>query len=75
MKFKAVEKIQSSEDKRVFTVSLTELGQKYYTEYLDGYHNEVAERLSSISDDDAQLAARVIHEAYSILSGGKTTIG
>lgn len=73
--FKAVEKIQSEEDKRVFTVTLTPLGQTYYTKYLQGYHNEVAERLSSISDEDMQAAARVIHEAYRILSDGNMKIG
>jgi len=73
--FKAVEKIQSEEDKRVFTVTLTPLGQTYYTKYLQGYHNEVAERLSSISDEDMQAAARVIHEAYRILSNGNMKIG
>jgi len=70
---KAVRKIQSSEDKRVFTVSLTALGQKYYKKYLEEYHHEVAERLSEISEEDIKTAARVIHDAYRILSEGKTT--
>lgn len=75
VEFKTVEKIQSKKDKRVFTVTLTKLGQKYYTKYLEGYHNEVARRLSDISDKDMQTAARVIHEAYRILSNGNMKIG
>ena len=73
--FKAAKKIQSKEDRRVFTVILTPLGQTYYTKYLEGYHGEVAERLSSISDEEMQAAARVIHEAYRILSDGNMKIG
>jgi Transcriptional regulators len=72
---KAVKKTQSKEDKRVFTVSLTALGQKYYKMYLVDYHNEVAERLAGISDKDMQTAARVIHEAYRILSDGNMKMG
>ena len=64
----AVQKIQSSEDKRVFTVSLTTLGQTYYKKYLEGYHQELAARLAEISEDDIAVTAHVIHEAYRLLT-------
>ena len=72
---RAVEKEQSSEDKRVYTVRLTALGQKYYKKYLQDYHNQVAEQLADISGDDVKAAARVIHEVYGILSKGEKNFG
>lgn len=75
VEFNAVQKTQSSEDKRVFTVCLTALGQKYYQKYLEDYHREVAVRLAGISEEDISTAARVIHDAYRILSDGKMQIG
>ena len=72
---KAVSKIQDSEDKRVFTVSLTPLGQKYHKKYLEEYHDEMAGRLSEISKKDIRTAAKVIHEAYRILSDGNMKLG
>ncbi len=73
--FGAVKKTQSNEDKRVFTVSLTALGQRYYEKYLVDYHQEIAKRLAGIAEKDMQTAARVIHEAYRILSDGNMKIG
>jgi DNA-binding MarR family transcriptional regulator len=68
---KAVEKTQSSEDKRVVTVRLTGLGEDYLKKYIEEYHREVAGRLAEMSDEDVQKAAGVIHDAYQILSGGE----
>ena len=68
---KAVEKTQSSEDKRVVTVRLTGLGEDYLEKYIEEYHREVAGRLAEMSDEDVQKAAGVIHDAYQILSGGE----
>ena len=68
---KAVEKTQSSEDKRVVTVRLTALGEDYLKKYIEEYHREVAGRLAEMSDEDVQKAAGVIHDAYQILSGGE----
>ena len=68
---KAVEKTQSSEDKRVVTVRLTELGEDYLKKYIEEYHREVAGRLAEMSDEDVRMAAGVIHDAYQILSGGE----
>jgi DNA-binding MarR family transcriptional regulator len=75
VELKAVKKIQSKEDKRVFTVSLTALGQKYHERYLEEYHHELAEQLSGISEKDMRTAASVIHEAYRILSEGHMKMG
>lgn len=68
VELKVVEKMRSTEDKRVFTVNITTLGMEYYQKYLLEYHHEVAQRLAEISDADIETAARVIHEAYRILS-------
>ena len=64
----AVEKTQSVEDRRVFTVSLTDLGREYQRDYLDRYHRELAERLSGISEDDIRTTARVMHDAFLAMS-------
>ena len=71
VELKAVEKAQSSEDKRVVTVRLTALGEDYLKKYIEEYHREVAGRLAEMSDEDVQKAAGVIHDAYQILSGGE----
>ena len=71
VELKAVEKAQSSEDKRVVTVRLTALGEDYLEKYIEEYHPEVAGRLAEVSDEDVQKAAGVIHDAYQILSGGE----
>lgn len=68
VKLKAIEKIQSCEDKRVFTVSLTPLGQTYREKYLEGYHHELAAQLAEISEKDLAVTARVIHKAYHLLT-------
>ncbi len=70
----AVEKVQSQTDKRVYTVSLTLLGTKYYRKYLQEYHERMAERFTGISVEDMKTAANVIHEAYRIMSDGKMEI-
>ena len=70
----AVGKTQSAEDKRVFTVSLTGLGQMYHKRYLDDYHHEVAVQLSGISEADIAITAQVIHRAYQIMSDRKTEL-
>jgi len=67
----AVIKSQSSNDKRVFTVSLTALGDAYYKKYLEEYHSYLAEKLSGISEKDLKTTVQVIHEAYRIMSDGK----
>ena len=68
VKLKAIEKIQSCDDKRVFTVSLTPLGQTYRKKYLEGYHHELAAQLAEISEKDLAVTARVIHKAYHLLT-------
>lgn len=68
VELKAVEKIQSCEDKRVFTVSLTPLGQTYHKKYLERYHHELATQLAEISENDLAVTACVIHKAYYLLT-------
>ncbi len=68
VELQVVKKLQSQKDKRVFTVSLTPLGHKYYQKYLEAYHQEVATRLARISVQEIRDAARVIHEAYQLLT-------
>jgi len=72
---KAVRKIQDKKDKRVFTVSLTAQGMKYHKKYLEEYHDETAGKLSGISEKDIRTTARVIHEAYRIMSDGNMKLG
>ena len=72
---KAVRKVQSRDDRRVFTVSLTAQGMKYYRKYIEEYHDAVAEKLAGVDSRDMNTAIRVIREAYGIMSNGKTTIG
>jgi len=72
---KAVRKVQSRDDRRVFTVSLTAQGMKYYRKYIEEYHDAVAEKLAGVDSRDMNTAIRVIREAYGIMSNGKTMIG
>lgn len=72
---KAIKKVQSKKDKRVFTVSLTALGCRYYSKYIEEYHSAVAKKLAGIPERDMKKAAGVIHEAYCIMSAGNMKIG
>ncbi|MCH4191601.1 MAG: MarR family transcriptional regulator [Butyrivibrio sp.] len=70
VELKAVQKEQSETDRRVFTVSLTATGMKYYRKYLEEYHRTMAQKFSGISEKDMETAARVMHEVYRIMSNG-----
>ena len=75
VELKAVRKVQSETDRRVFTVSLTATGLKYYRKYLEEYHRTMAQKFSGISEKDMKTAARVMHEVYRIMSDGNMEIG
>lgn len=73
-KIRAVEKFQSGEDKRVFSVRLTKLGQEYHEKYGMQYHRHLAELFSGIAGEDLETATRVILQTYEILKEDKNGI-
>lgn len=71
--FHAVEKKQADHDKRVFTVELTELGEKYYKKYICEYHEFLTEKFQGIDAEQMHQASRLIHEVYELMANGKRT--
>lgn len=67
----AVEKTQSGEDKRMFSVRLTEVGLRYHEKFALEYHRHLRNLFEEISETDMQTATRVILEAYEIMRADK----
>lgn len=64
---KVLEKTRSAEDKRVYHLELTKLGEKYYDKYVTRFHDWLSDELDEISEDDLVAAMRAIMEVKRIL--------
>lgn len=65
---------RDAKDRRVFHVSLTEKGNKWYRFYVSDFHVWLASRLPQISTEDAETAVRVIHEVQAMLRENSSEI-
>lgn len=63
----AVQKIQHATDKRIYLLSLTDLGKQYEQFYVRGYHQWLASHMDDISSDDLQTTIRTIETIYQIM--------
>lgn len=70
-KIGAVEKVRSGEDKRMYTVALTELGREYHEEYGVRYHQHLRALFEGIQQEDMETATRVMLRTYEILKEDK----
>lgn len=59
-----INKENKDEDKRVVTLSLTDLGEEYYNYFVVEYHNRVAYKLKDISSEQCEIAIDIIEKMY-----------
>lgn len=63
----AVKKVQHATDKRVYLLSLTDLGKQYEQYYVRGYHQWLANNMNTVSVDDLQITIRTIETIYEVM--------
>ena len=68
-------KRQSKNDKRVFTLKLTAKGEKYYDIYVRRFHAWLADQMQSIPDEDVEAAVRTIEKVKAIVEKGREDYG
>lgn len=56
----AVEKHAFQEDKRVTTLTLTALGEKYYVLYIQKYHAQLARILDPLDENDCYITIQIL---------------
>lgn len=59
-----INKENKDEDKRVVTLSLTDLGEEYYNYFVVEYHNRIAYKLKDISSEQCEIAIDIIEKMY-----------
>ena len=57
----------SPEDKRAYSLVLTELGELYYRMYIKGYHGWLSERFDEVSEEDMKTTIRTIYKVYEVM--------
>lgn len=63
----AVEKHACRDDKRVTTLTLTPLGEKYYVLYIEKYHARLAQLLNSLDEKDCLVTIRTLKAMAEII--------
>ena len=66
-KMEIVRKEHEDEDKRMVTLYLTDLGEKYYNYYIIEYHNKIAEKLKNIEDGNCEITIDIINKVYEVI--------
>lgn len=57
----------NKEDKRAYSLVLTEVGEKYYRMYVKSYHGWLSKRFDRISEEDMMTTIRTMYNAYHIM--------
>lgn len=60
-------KSKDQNDRRVCTIRATPSGRSLYRKYGDEYHEQLADLLSAIPEEEMRTAVRVIHRAYELM--------
>ena len=68
-------KRQSKNDKRVFTLKLTAKGERYYDIYVRHFHTWLTEQMQSIPDEDVEATVRTIEKVKAIVEKGREDYG
>lgn len=63
----AVTKMPDENDKRAHSLALTPYGEKLYRDYIELFHNHVAELFACIDEADMYTAIAVIQQAEALL--------
>ena len=71
---KILTKTRSAEDKRVYHLELTKLGDTYYDKYVTRFRDWLSDELDEISEDDLVAAIRTIMEVKRILVSNRHPI-
>ena len=61
-------KSKDQNDRRVCTIRATPSGRSLYRKYGDEYHEQLADLLSAIPEEDIRTAIRVIRQTYDLMS-------
>jgi len=62
-----VEKVPA-ENKRYIYVKLTVLGEKYYNEYVEKYHEKLSHIFGGVNNNDMLITIKTIQQTYYLLS-------
>lgn len=60
-------KQQGSNDSRIITLTLTELGIQYYETYVDKYQNQLCRWYEGISEDEMKITIQTISKIHHIM--------
>ncbi|WP_182186139.1 MarR family winged helix-turn-helix transcriptional regulator [Pectinatus frisingensis] len=69
-----LQKHQQTDDKRVITVTLTTLGEKYYDIYINKYHQWLCTLFNDFVDEDILTTIRTINKAYKVMQNNRLNI-
>jgi DNA-binding MarR family transcriptional regulator len=62
--YKVVTKLASEDDKRITTVNLTRLGEKYYNIFVKQYHSKLVEFLDKLEEKDCATTMKTMEYIY-----------
>ncbi|MGN0954504.1 MarR family winged helix-turn-helix transcriptional regulator [Dialister sp.] len=71
----AVKKRQSRNDKRVYTLKLTDLGNHYYELYVRKFQGWLCEQMEDMPEEQVQATVDTIHRVRGILQEARETFG
>ena len=63
-KNKIINKHNEHEDKRVVSLSLTNLGEEYYRFFVVDYHSKLADKIKHLDDNQCKITIDTIEEIY-----------
>lgn len=64
---KIIKKQTTVVDKRIVTLSLTELGEEYHRIYVEEYYKEIIKLYSDIDEKDMEITIGTIEKVYDLL--------
>ncbi|WP_299143368.1 MarR family winged helix-turn-helix transcriptional regulator [uncultured Dialister sp.] len=70
-----VKKRQGRSDRRVFTLTLTDLGNHYYDMYVTRFHGWLCQEMQDIPEDDVRAMITVVRRMKDILQKGREKYG
>ena len=71
----AVKKRQSRNDKRVYTLKLTDLGNHYYDVYVKQFQGWLCDQMEDIPEENVKAMVDTIHRVKDILMKARTHDG
>lgn len=72
---KVVRKRQGRSDRRVFTLTLTDLGKNYYDVYVTGFQGWLCQEMQDIPEDDIKAMVAMVGKVKNILLKARAEYG